>query len=168
MSKTVLAIDPGTKMGFALYHEGKITSGTKVLDSKRLEGVGMRMHRMHQFLEETHAKTPLYMILFEEVHRHMGVHAAHMYGGFVMGVLASFAEEHGIQYTGIPVMTIKSFALGAGFKKEKGKGAMIAAAQKMFGKKMSSDNEADSCWILACGLKEHFGIELHEAKKEKV
>jgi hypothetical protein len=53
------------------------------------------------------------MVFFEEVRRHMGVDAAHAYGGF-MAHLTAWCEQQNIAYEGVPVGTIKRHATGKG------------------------------------------------------
>ena len=47
--------------------------------------------------------------LAEEVRRHAGTDAAHVYGG-LMATLTAWAELRGVPYEGVPVGTIKRFA----------------------------------------------------------
>ena len=83
-------------------------------------------------------------IYFEEVRRHLGVDAAHAYGGF-LGSLTAWCEEHGIPYQGVPVGTIKKFATGKG---NASKQAVIAAVKEL-GHNPKDDNEADALALLA-------------------
>ena len=82
-------------------------------------------------------------IFFEEVHRHLGVDAAHAYGGFLAHVTA-WCEHHQIPYEGVPVGTIKRHATGKG---NANKEAMIAAMQSC-GFSPGDDNEADALALL--------------------
>ncbi len=52
-------------------------------------------------------------IYFEEVRRHLGVDAAHAYGGF-LAHLTSWCEQKEIPYEGVPVGTIKRHVTGKG------------------------------------------------------
>jgi Holliday junction resolvasome RuvABC endonuclease subunit len=90
-------------------------------------------------------------VYFEEVRRHLGVDAAHAYGGF-MAHLTAWCEHHQIPYQGVPVGTIKKHATGKG---NAGKDEMIAAA-KARGNAPVDDNEADALALL------HYAIDLQE------
>jgi Holliday junction resolvasome RuvABC endonuclease subunit len=141
----ILGIDPGTHCGWALFFKGHPHgSGVWDLRPRRHEGGGMRFLRLRTYLEEILAASrSIDAIAYEEVRRHMGVDAAHIYGGIV-GVIGAFCEEHKIPYRGIPVGTIKKYATGKGNAK---KDAMIAAAEARFGITVADDNEADALFI---------------------
>lgn len=140
----VLAIDPGTKCGWALFSDGKrVASGVWDLKSKRHEGAGMRFLRMRRYFLE--ALEGCDAVAYEEVRRHAGTSAAHVYGG-IIAVIQSSCEERGVPYQGIPVGTVKKRATGKG---NAGKPAMIAAAVAE-GWAPADDNEADALWIGVC------------------
>lgn len=106
----------------------------------------MRFLRFRHWLEETVRLLPgLSSVYFEEVHRHAGTDAAHIYGG-LMGTLTAWCEERKIPYQGISVGTIKKHATGKG---NAGKPEMIAAA-KARGHSPKDDNEADAIAICYC------------------
>jgi Holliday junction resolvasome RuvABC endonuclease subunit len=152
--ETILAIDPGTITGFALrLPDGRLVSGTWNLRGGRFEGGGMRFLRLEDHLKEVHHLTPLGRVYFEEVRRHLGTDAAHVYGGIVATVTA-FCEREKIPYQGIPVATIKKTATGKG---NSDKAAMVAAAKaKWPDQNTVDDNQADALWLLetACGSHE--------------
>jgi Holliday junction resolvasome RuvABC endonuclease subunit len=85
----------------------------------------------------------LQRIVFEEVRRHAGTDAAHIYGGF-LAHLSAWCEERSIPYEGIPVGTIKRFATGKG---NAPKDAMLAAIRAR-GFTPADDNEADAIAIV--------------------
>ena len=107
----VLALDLGTATGWALRSgDGAITSGTMTFRPSRFEGGGMRYLRLRRWLDDLQRDAgPIGAIHFEEVRRHIGTDAAHIYGG-MLGVLSAWCEEHGVAYQGVPVGTIKAFA----------------------------------------------------------
>jgi hypothetical protein len=95
-----LAIDPGTKCGWAATFEEAhshkhgltkeitqvpptIFSGVWDLAPKRFEGGGMRYVRLKKYLEEILDVLEIGQVYFEEVRRHLGTDAAHIYGGIV-------------------------------------------------------------------------------------
>lgn len=105
---TILCLDLGTKMGWAICDaDGRITSDTEHFQSRRFEGGGMRYLRFKQWLSELKRSVDgIDAVYFEEVRRHVGTDAAHVYGGF-LGHLTAWCEHHQIPYEGIPVGTIK-------------------------------------------------------------
>jgi len=151
--KRILGIDPGTRCGWAVWHGEVIAAGTWDLSSRRFEGGGMRFLRFEQRFSEALAGVDL--VAFEEVRKHMGVDAAHVYGGIV-AVLTKVCEAAGKPYHAIPVGTIKKFATGKG---NVGKEPMIAAANKKWGLTLGDkdDNEADARWIAETAASEFGG-----------
>ncbi|MDO9053394.1 MAG: hypothetical protein Q7U37_05630 [Gallionella sp.] len=153
MQNTILALDLGTTTGWALMtRDGSITSGTESFKPHRFEGGGMRFLRFKRWLTEIkQTSDSIDAVYFEEVRRHLGVDAAHAYGGF-MAHLTAWCEHHQIPYQGVPVGTIKKHATGKG---NASKDEMIAAA-KVRGHSPADDNEADALALLhyALGLQE--------------
>jgi hypothetical protein len=143
MSECRLALDLGTTTGWAITKPGGVvTSGTESFKVGRFEGGGMRYLRFSRWLDEM-ALHGLAGIWFEEVRRHAGTDAAHVYGG-LMAHLTAWAENRKIPYSGVPVGTIKKHATGKG---NANKEAMIAAAVAM-GYRPADDNEADALALL--------------------
>ncbi len=147
--RCILALDLGTTTGWALRsHEGLITSGTASFRPGRYDGGGMRYLRFTNWLTELDRLSgPIAAIWFEEVRRHAGTDAAHVYGG-LMASLTSWGELRGIPYEGVPVGTIKRHATGKG---NAPKQAMIDAARAK-GFNPEDDNEADAIAILLWAL----------------
>lgn len=143
--KSILALDLGTTTGWAIYStDGTITSGTETFKPGRFEGGGMRFLRFKRWLSEFAASdSMLTAVYFEEVRRHVGVDAAHAYGGF-MAHLTAWCEHHNIPYQGVPVGTIKKHATGKG---NAGKKEMILAALSA-NHFVKDDNEADAFHLL--------------------
>jgi len=153
-ARTVLALDLGTTTGWALRgYDGLITSGTASFRPGRFDGGGMRYLRFTNWLGELDRLSgPIGSIWFEEVRRHAGTDAAHVYGG-LMATLTAWAELRGVPYQGVPVGTIKKFLTGRG---NADKLAMIAAARAR-GFSPADDNEADAIAILLWALETHGG-----------
>jgi len=151
----VLALDLGTTTGWAMRgHDGLITSGTVSFRPRRFDGGGMRYLRFVNWLTELdHLSGPIATIWFEEVRRHAGTDAAHVYGG-LLATLTAWAEMRGVPYQGVPVGTIKKHATGKG---NANKAAMIAAAQAR-GYSPADDNEADAIAILHWALETNGGM----------
>jgi crossover junction endodeoxyribonuclease RuvC len=157
----VLGIDPGTNCGWALLETnmpgapfaGPIhrASGVWGLKGGRHEGGGMRFVRLRKYLRDLLDAMPVDAVAYEEVRRHMGTDAAHIYGG-VVATLTEVCEERSLPYTGIPVGTVKRRATGKGGAD---KAAMIAAARAAWPLAcVDDDNHADALWIAASALYE--------------
>ncbi|MBM1222719.1 hypothetical protein JQU17_21125 [Ponticoccus sp. SC2-23] len=155
MSGTILALDLGTTTGWALRSsDGLITSGTASFRNSRFDGGGMRYLRFTNWLTEiSKLSGPIAAIWFEEVRRHAGTDAAHVFGG-LMASLTSWAELRGIPYQGVPVGTIKKHATGKG---NANKAAIIAAVQAR-GFSPADDNEADAIAILHWAIETEGGM----------
>ena len=141
----VLALDLGTTTGWALRTmDGRIVSGTHDFRPRRFEGGGMRYLRFTDWLVELAMLSKgIRRVAFEEVRRHVGTDAAHIYGGF-LGALTSWCEHHEIPYQGVPVGTIKRHVTGKG---NADKAAVIAAVRER-GFDPADDNEADAIAML--------------------
>ena len=153
--RAVLALDLGTTTGWALRAaDGLVTSGTVSFRPGRYDGGGMRYLRFTNWLAEIERLSgPIAAIWFEEVRRHAGTDAAHVYGG-LMATLTAWAELRGVPYAGVPVGTIKRHATGHG---NAPKAAMIAAAQAR-GFSPADDNEADALALLHWAIETNGGV----------
>jgi len=159
---TILALDLATTTGWAIYQEDKINkvfSGTESFKNDRYSGGGMRFLKFEKFLEMINflvsdpptknigppdfQRTNIKEVVFEEVRRHIGVDAAHVYGGF-MGVLTSWCEKRKIPYQGVPAGTIKKFITGKGNASK----IEVINAIKEKGHTPQDDNEADALALL--------------------
>lgn len=154
-SGAVLALDLGLTTGWAIRTcDEFISSGTLSLKSSRYDGGGMRYLRFTNWLSEMDRLSgPIEAIYFEEVRRHAGTDAAHVYGG-LMATLTAWAELRGVPYQGVPVGTIKRHATGHG---NANKQAMIDAARK-HGFSPADDNEADAIAILLWAIETQGGL----------
>lgn len=140
----ILALDLGTTTGWAISNKGLITSGFISFKSQRFEGGGMRYLRFAKWLNEIPTLTgKIEEVYFEEVRRHLGVDAAHAYGGF-LAHLTAFCEEKAIPYSGVAVGTIKKYLTDKG---NASKEEMIKAVNKQ-GFSIKNDNEADALALL--------------------
>jgi len=138
----LLALDLGTTTGWAGHDElGGIRSGSMKFKFSRFEGGGMRFVKFRAWLREHLAGVDA--VYFEAVRRHIGVDAAHAYGGY-LGHLTALCEEMSIPYSGVPVGTIKKSFTGKG---NAGKDEMIAECRRR-GFEPADDNEADAIAIL--------------------
>lgn len=153
--RTILALDLGTTTGWALSSlKTGTVSGTMSFRPGRYEGGGMRYLRFRSWLNEINTRSAsIDAIYFEEVRRHAGTDAAHIYGGF-LGHLCSWCEAEMVAYEGVPVGTIKRFISGKG---NADKQAVIAAVRAR-GFNPSDDNEADAIAILLWAMETQGGV----------
>lgn len=146
----IVGIDPGTACGWAVRHaKGHMQGGIWDLKPRRYEGGGMRFVRLAQYLRELCASELIKVSLmaFEEVRHHKGVDAAHIYGGIVAHI-AAHCDSLDLPYYGIPVGTVKKFAMGKG---NANKELMLEAAKAKWPDAAVIDhNQADAMWIAEC------------------
>lgn len=145
--KAILALDLATTTGWAIRgRDGAIVSGSQSFKPQRFEGGGMRFLRFQRWLNELISPGSANLvdaIVFEEVRRHRGVDAAHIYGGF-MAQLCAICEQRKIPYQGVPVGTIKKHATGVGNASK----FLVIEAMITKGHAPNDDNEADALALL--------------------
>lgn len=157
----VLAIDPGTRLGWAYFDGHRRESGVQTFDLKRGESPGMRWIRFNTWLETMLACRPGHdeatgylrvdLVIFEQAH-HRGGAATQVLNGFVTRIEEACAR-HGIDHTALHSGTLKKWTTGSGNAK---KPEMIAAVQRRFMPEVESligvpeldDNEADAVALL--------------------
>lgn len=139
----IVALDLGTKTGFATLRDGRVISGTSEFKPGRFEGGGMRFLRFSRWLDDLATIERIESVWFEEVRRHAATDAAHVYGG-LMATLTAWCESHSIPYAGVPVGTIKKHATGRGNADK----AMMVEAMRQAGFSPVDDNEADAIALL--------------------
>jgi Holliday junction resolvasome RuvABC endonuclease subunit len=143
----LLALDLGTVTGYAVsVSPGSIVSGVWNNKGGRYEGGGMRFLRFRSHLDEIHRAAPVDVVYFEEVRRHIGTDAAHIYGG-MLATLTAWCEEMKVPYEGVPVGSIKKFVAGKGNASKDD----VLAAVRSLGYQPKDDNEADA--IALCIMK---------------
>lgn len=140
---SILALDLGTTTGWAMMRADGVVSGSQSFKSGRFEGGGMRFLKFRRWLDALRADGEIKEVAYEEVRRHLGVDAAHAYGGY-LAHLTAWCEHYRIPYQGVPVGTIKKHATGKG---NASKEEMIQAAVRD-GHSPVDDNEADALHLL--------------------
>jgi len=147
MADSVLALDLGTLCGWALADlnlRAVVGSGVWDCRENRFEGRGMRFLKFRQRVDEIHRSSPLRFVVVEEVARHVGTAAAHIYGGFLAQAQV-WCEQNGVAYTATHFATIKKWATGKGNAKKE---AMLQAARDKWPLvEIVDDNQADAMWI---------------------
>lgn len=146
---TLLALDLGSKLGWAVRRSSGVFSGTESFKPGRFEGGGMQWVRFDRWLVDACAESRVTQITFEEVVG-FGVHkgatqSAMVFGGF-LSTLQRHCEAARIPYFGMSVGTVKKHTTGKG---NANKADMIAAIRAL-GHNPKDDNEADAIAILLC------------------
>ena len=152
---SVLAIDLGTITGWAVRNSRcRILHGTAEFRPSRYEGGGMRYLRFGKWLDQTLDVTGgIDAIHYEEVRRHAGTDASHVYGG-LLATLTAWCEDRSIPYGGVPVGTWKRHACGKGNASKD----EVLAAMRERGFEPADDNEADAIAILLWALETNGGL----------
>ncbi len=135
----LLALDLGSTVGYKVGTGVAAMSGTIALKASRFEGGGARYLRLRRWLEEQHRRSPIGEVVFEEVRRHLGVDAAHVYGG-LMAIVTAWCESENVPFSGVPVGTVKKYAAGKGNASKED----VIAAVRAWGYSPTDDNEADA------------------------
>jgi Holliday junction resolvasome RuvABC endonuclease subunit len=152
----ILALDCGTKTGWATLRDGHIESGVQVYDLKRGESAGMRWLRFDAWLEEIYYLVNPRLIVFEQAH-HRGGAATAVGVGFTTKI-HEFAARHTIETLPVHSLSLKKWATGSG---RASKGDMIIQVNRLLRAAtgitdITDDNEADAFLLLLYG-KEQVG-----------
>jgi len=150
----ILALDLGTTTGWAIgeysavepHTKKHIKSGAKSFQPSRYQSHGQRYLSFLLHIEALHKEFAFTSCVYEEVRKHIGTDAAHIYGGFV-ATLQTWCLQNAIEYRGIPVGTIKKHITGKG---NAGKEDVIMAVKQKLNIFPKDDNEADA--IALCDL----------------
>jgi len=134
----ILALDLGTKCGWAAEN----CSGVWNLKPSTHESAGERYRKFKYYLGTQ--KIPTF-IVYEEIHAHAAVDAAHVWGG-LEAILQTYCLEYKIEYKGVGVGTIKKHATGNGHAKKDD--MILAATLEWPGINIIDDNHADALWLL--------------------
>ncbi|WP_339045287.1 Holliday junction resolvase [Candidatus Mesenet endosymbiont of Agriotes lineatus] len=134
---SILTLDLGQQTGWAILEGGVIESGSKSFHVSRFSGGGMQFLNFSNWLNSLKQKfSNISVVYFEEVRRHLGTDAAHIYGGF-LAHLTAWCE----------LCLIKVLLQKAFYHSNASKSAVIAAIKNK-GFTPSDDNEADSLALL--------------------
>lgn len=144
-----IGIDPGTLAGWASFNDGLVQAGTFRNAIKADEGRGMRYVKFEQSLGALMDVVRPECVFYEDVHRHLGTTAAHVYGG-LMAVLLMQCEKRGVPCKGLSVQAVKKHGTGKG---NADKAMMVAAARAKWPDiALETPDVADALWILDLGL----------------
>ena len=140
----ILAIDPGTKTGWAFSDgEGRVESGTNVLKLRAGEAKTMRYIRFTKWLDDMFLMLRPTLVIFEKTH--MRGYEATKFMMNLIGRIETICNEWEITYTDVHTGTLKKFATGSG---KGSKNDMIRLAEKKHQKVVDSDDEADALHML--------------------
>lgn len=145
--KVILALDLGTKTGWALYSNDKILSGVQDFSLKLSEKnrQGKRFEKFEEFLNLMHQTYNINYVFFEKVmQHHKSRAAAAIYSGF-WAILINWCEKNNITYEGVSVGTIKRFIAGKG---NASKEDVIESVKNRGFTDIKDDNEADALALL--------------------
>jgi Holliday junction resolvasome RuvABC endonuclease subunit len=141
VNPTFLALDPGTKCGWARSREGETTFGVWSLAPK--DGiVGSRYAALDAHLTRVHAQSALDIIAIEQAH-HRGGRATEYALGY-LAVVHLWAYRRAVEVVVAHASAVKRHATGHG---DANKREMVAAAAARWNY-CADDNEADALWIL--------------------
>lgn len=143
---SLLALDLGTQTGWAVLAEERVISGTFDMRPAHGEGIGVRFLRFRR--ELLNPLRGIREVYYEDVRRHEGTHAAHVYGA-LWGTLCAWCEEHAVPYHGVGVGEWKK---SLGCKGNAGKEYVLAAIRQK-GFNAASFDEADALGILSYARK---------------
>lgn len=150
----ILALDPGTKCGFATNCGG--VSGTWDVGVRKDESAGMRVIRFRAKLNEVYAAEPFELVVYEAP-RHVGVRGgdrALRIAGNLEGALQTWCEDHKVEYRVYSASEIKKHATGRG---NAPKPVVFQAACAKWGD-VRSDDEADALWLLDLALRDYGSV----------
>jgi len=139
----LLAIDPGTRCGWASSSGGRVESGVQEFQLGRGDSPGMRFIRFNAWLVELVDLTKPGLIVYER---------PHMRGGFATDLLIGLSTRiqelcaaRGIEHEAVHSATLKKSATGIC---RADKAAMVGAARERFERSVKDDNEADALMLL--------------------
>lgn len=146
--------DPGTRFGWSVkYSDGSMKSG--VVDLHKFVTRGRKLMILQQWIAESLDNAiksgESVRVCYENVRRHVGTKAAHVYGA-ITGLIEMECERRGIKASTVEVSVAKKFATGDGAASKEG---MMAEAYRRWGFWPSDDNEADARWICEYVSTEH-------------
>jgi crossover junction endodeoxyribonuclease RuvC len=146
----ILAIDPGSKLGWCTNRDSRLEWGTEDFRVRNGESSGNRWLRFGRWLRETtwapSLSSPLVdLVVYERAQFMPKARAAgEIAAGFTTRI-EELCEQYGIPLQPVHVTTLKKFATGKG---NAGKEAMVeAAARRLY--------DTSKAWSPNCQLTEH-------------
>lgn len=153
----ILAIDPGTKTGWAFSDGERVTSGVNTLKLRPGEAKSMRYIRFKKWFDDMLIEcAPVQLVIYEMPHM-QGLAATEFLMNLV-GRIKEVCDEYGVPFTDVHSGTLKKFTAGHG---KASKAQMMKLALDRFGVIVATDDEADALHMLA------YAREIYEPTKEK-
>jgi len=146
----ILAIDPGTKCGWASLSKRHIESGVHDFALARGDSPGIRFLRFRNWLADMLTMTAPDLVVYEQPLLKFG-YSAEILAGFTTRIQEACAER-AINCMAVHGSTLKKFTCGTG---RADKTQMVIAAAKRFDKKVQDDNEADALNLLWFAMQEN-------------
>jgi len=142
MANCILAIDPATKLGWAVSEDyyGVLKLKHNAKDPHRM---GKKLLQVERWLYDMHQLCTFDIIVAERPsgrHKNAIIHHAK-----IIACIQRFCALHNITFKQVSAKEVKKFATGNG---NANKQSMIDAAFKTFNYCGNDDNEADALWIL--------------------
>lgn len=159
---SILALDLGTVTGWAEREEFlkssdavfSVCSGIQNNKITKSAHNGLTYYSFYNWLNQWCSNTDVNYLYYEEVMRHMGAHAAHMYGGY-LAITQMICAKKNIVCVGVGVKTIKKWITGNGnAKKQDVINSVNEKSKGNFGI-ITDNNQADALALLgyACAQK---------------
>jgi len=149
----ILAIDLGTKTGYAIFKRGgQMMAGSESFAPKKDDGVAQRAFKFKRFLPAITEGMEIQVCYYERVLHHSAVQAAHVYG-LLEGLLQMWADTHNVRLVQVSPMTIKKFWTGTGRSDKK---AMMAECEKRGFIVGNDDDMSDAIALL------HYALEMED------
>lgn len=138
-----LALDMGSRCGWAIGNADEVTSGVWDIVPRRGESPGMRYLHLRAQLQTVRAAYPdLATVFYEQAHHRGG--AATEYAVGCVATVQAWCAEHGIEHAAVHSATIKKHATGKGNAPKDA----VMTAMRSRGFAPADDNEADALALL--------------------
>jgi Holliday junction resolvasome RuvABC endonuclease subunit len=151
----LLALDLGTRTGWALLENDRLESGVDTFDVRRGESPGTRYMRFNRWLEEftadrihPYSRRRIELIAYEQSHNRGGA-ATEVAAGFTTRV-QELCARYGIEHVAVHSARLKKWTTGRGNAK---KPDMMEAVARRW-RRVEDDNEADAVALLHYALAE--------------
>ena len=145
----ILALDFGTKCGWAIGTPGDVISDTENFRCRASDSRGMLFVRFDKWINEMLSEHEPDLVVHERPHLR-GRAPTEVLNG-MLAFMVKACRIYRVQYTDCPSTTLKKFATGKGnASKEK----MMEAYRERWKKDPVDDNECDARWLLEWGQQE--------------
>lgn len=156
-SEIFLAVDIGTHCGVCVM-ERNPRSGYELwmsygidLSGHKGEEPGARFVRAADEFRAALMRPDVRAVYYEQVRRHLGTQAAHVYGG-LFALLAAECHRARVPLRPVSVAAVKIAATGKGTAT---KADIMAAASRRWGSVVMTEDEADARFVLVAGMEEY-------------